>query len=422
MNELQDERIIPASGRLITIDILRGLAILWVVMYHLWAAAAEGYRFLPRPRFYYDAFWDRVLAGELVPALTAFTDLFFRLGNNGVTVFMVLSGVSLTISAMRSGGPLVPGSFYPNRLRKLLLPYWAGLLLYILTIAAIALYRVYADGGTFTHNFEWYILIHQGDPHQLAAAALMFPRALEFEYFFAPPEPLWFVFLLLQYYLLFPLLLPLVTRWGPLQFAVLGFAVSAVCSAWLIWEYGSIGARGYYWGGFFPFRFFEFAVGISIGYAMIEHGDLLRRLSRNMLFPLSLVAAGLALHTTGNWIDDSNGYWNAIGYPLITAGFASAVVAVVVCQPGFVLTSPLARLIAWVGPISYTVLIVNESFRILHRYLIVEGYQWTAGWWVFVVALYVPLTVLLAYPLAAVLGLVPKPAVGRTALVPAVTR
>jgi hypothetical protein len=41
--------------------------------------------------------------------------------------------------------------------------------------------------------------------------------------------------------------------------------------------------------------------------------------------------------------------------------------------------------------------------------LIFQGYQWTVGWWIYVAVLYVPLTVVLAYPLAVLLGLTPKP-------------
>ena len=107
-------------------------------------------------------------------------------------------------------------------------------------------------------------------------------------------------------------------------------------------------------------------------------------------------------------MDVRSGYWEAFSYQLVTAGFAALVLTLVVVRPGAILTSSPLRLIALIGTISYTVLIVNESFLYLNFYLIIQGYQWTAGWWFFVVVLYVPLTVILAYPLARVLGLVPK--------------
>jgi peptidoglycan/LPS O-acetylase OafA/YrhL len=228
-------------------------------------------------------------------------------------------------------------------------------------------------------------------------------------YFTAPSPTLWFVPLLLQYYLLFPALLAVLKRVGPVMFAVLAFAVSVGSTWWLIWEYDSLGLHPQLWGAWFPFRGFEFAVGMAIGYVLLERPSLAHRLSAAWPTPIAIVIAGVALHTVGSMLDDRDGYWNAFGYPLLTAGFAAVMFVVLTVRPGFVLSSAPFRLIAWIGVISYTVLIVNESFFHMNKYLIIEGYQWSAGWWFFVVVLYVPVTVLLAYPLAVVLGLTGKP-------------
>jgi peptidoglycan/LPS O-acetylase OafA/YrhL len=407
MNESRDEPIIPADGRLITIDILRGLSILWVVVYHLWGPAAEGFA-LQLPRAYYERFWDRVSAGDALAASTAFTDLIFRLGYNGVTVFMILSGMSLTISSMRSRRPIPLLRWYPARLRKLLIPYWAAWCLYLATLAIVALYRTNADGGTFSHNFQYLGLARMIDFEHARAGLLIIPRALDESFVGAPSPTLWFVVLLLQYYLLFPLLLPLLRRVGPVAFAAMALALSVAASAWLISAHGSLGARGNWWSMWFPFRFFEFGIGMVIGYAMVEYPRALRRALGARLAMVALVVLGLGMHTWGSWIDVRSGYWESFGYQLVTAGFAALVLALVVVRPGAILTSSPLRLIALIGTISYTVLIVNESFLYLNFYLIIQGYQWTVGWWFFVVALYVPLTVILAYPLAVVLGLVPK--------------
>jgi hypothetical protein len=54
------------------------------------------------------------------------------------------------------------------------------------------------------------------------------------------------------------------------------------------------------------------------------------------------------------------------------------------------------------------VLIINGSFFLINDYLILERHQWSLFWWYYIVVLYVPLTIVLAYPLSAVLGLLPK--------------
>jgi hypothetical protein len=46
--------------------------------------------------------------------------------------------------------------------------------------------------------------------------------------------------------------------------------------------------------------------------------------------------------------------------------------------------------------------------RILNHYFLVQGWEYSAGWWYFIVVIYVPVGVVLAYPLASVLGLLPK--------------
>jgi len=403
-----DERIIPADGRLITIDILRGLAILWVVVYHLWGTSATGFGYIPTPRVYYQRFWERLSSGQLLAASTASTDLVFRLGNNGVTVFMILSGVSLTISAMRSPRTVPLWRYYQPRLRKLLIPYWVAFFIYCGTLAAVGFYRTHVDGGTFTHNFQYLGLAKIMSAERARASLLIYPRGLDASYLLAPPATLWFVALMIQYYLLFPLLLPVLTRVKPASFALLSLAVSVLASGWLIASYGTLGARGEWWSVWFPFRFFEFGIGMAIGYAVVAYPGAIKRVFTGAPALLALAALGIALHTWGSWIADYGGYRGAISYQLVTAGFAALALALIIARPGAILTSQPMRLIAFIGTISYAVLIVNESFLYLNDYVIINGDQWTEGWWIFVVAMYVPLTVLFAYPLARVLGLLPK--------------
>jgi peptidoglycan/LPS O-acetylase OafA/YrhL len=335
-----------ADGRLITIDILRGLAILWVVLYHIWGVSAVGIGLLPPPRTYYERLWTRVSEGDAIGASTAFTDALFRVGNNGVTVFMILSGVSLTISAMRSPRPLSMRRYYPLRLRRLLVPYWVAWVLFIATLAGVAAYHTQAAGGSFTSNFEELGPI---DFASARAGLLLVPRGIEAEHWFAPSPTLWFVLLLVQYYLLFPLLLPVLRRVGPLAFAALALCVSAGSSAWLIWAYGGVAARLYWWNMWFPFRFFEFGIGMAVGYAMVVYPATLRRIFGDARVAAVLLAVAVAMHTAGGWIDAREGYWDAISYDVLVAGLAIAVVALGAARPGRVLQSAPARLVAWIG-------------------------------------------------------------------------
>jgi peptidoglycan/LPS O-acetylase OafA/YrhL len=281
--------------------------------------------------------------------------------------------------------------------------------LYVATLACLAVYRTQADGGTYMRNFQYLGFGKLLDLDRVVAGLLIVPRGLDRQYLSAPSPTLWFVLLLAQYYLLFPPLSALLRRVGPIAFVAVMGVTSVGSTAWLIYEYGSVAAQTHYWAAWFPFRLLEFGAGMAIGYVMVYRPEVMRAVASSPFVLLAIVAAGVGLHTVGSMIDDTFGYWNAIAYPLVTAGFAAVAFAVVSMRPGAVLSSMPLRLIAFIGTISYTVLIVNESFLYLNDYFVLHGDQWSVGWWYFIVVLYVPLTVILAYPLAVVLGLVPKP-------------
>ena len=105
MDDGKERRRRPGDGRIVAIDILRGVAILWV-------------RALPplgRPGVLPGASRASTTSssrGRCGTArgpwriFTAFTDLLFRDGFEGVPLFMMISGISLTIAAYRAGDAL----------------------------------------------------------------------------------------------------------------------------------------------------------------------------------------------------------------------------------------------------------------------------------------------------------------------------
>ncbi|MDQ2798826.1 MAG: acyltransferase family protein, partial [Armatimonadota bacterium] len=104
--------------RLEFLDGLRGLAALYVVLFHAFQTTTQ------------------VTASD-TPTLDA--ALIWRIGHPAVSVFIVLSGFCLMLPVVRAGGGTLRGGvrdYLARRARRILPPYYAALLLSALFLAA----------------------------------------------------------------------------------------------------------------------------------------------------------------------------------------------------------------------------------------------------------------------------------------------
>lgn len=407
------DRVDTSSGRLPSIDILRGLAIVWVVLFHLWGDI----EFFPgAPSDYYTSFTNEVSGGSAWSAFTALTDLLFRLGFQGVPLFMMISGVSLTVSAYRAGD-VTWTRFFRHRFQKLMIPYWAGVILTYGVIGAIAWRQAsigdVAFGDAFTGGvtISRYSIVNVDGGVAYASFALV-PRLMRPEWFFAPQLALWFVGLIAQYYLLFPLLFFVMRRAGVVPFVLLTFALTVGANWWIVDRYGAPEFKFALVTGWAPFRLFEFTAGMAIGWLLAApSGERQRTLAvvRHPATIVLLLALGLAAHTTGDLLIGrwTARYWQSLALPLSTLGLAMLVLPLLVRRPGRFEASIAMRGLIAIGVMSYTVLIVSDAMRLVASQVRVENGE-GAIWWMFLVAVYMPVTVLLAWPMARFLGLIPE--------------
>ena len=409
--EPPNSRVRAGSSRLSSIDALRGAAILWVILFHLWGDIKF---FPPVPHDYYMRFTDRVREGGVWPALTAFTDILLRDGFEGVSLFMMLSGLSLTLVAYRGGGVTSWPRFFVHRFRKLMLPYWAGVAITYAVIAAIA-WRQASIGGTdfaaqlqhgVTISLRTHIII---DRDVALASVTLLPRLLHDDRFFAPQLALWFVGLLAQYYLLFPVLFVLMRRMGLVPFLITTFAVTALANCWVLYQYRYLELQFRLVTGWAPFRLFEFTSGMAIG-AIIADPARAAALAA-LRHPPVIIAAllvGFAAHTAGDLLIGQwdVGYWQALALPLVTLGMGLLALPIVTKRPSASDGWLPVRALAAAGVMSYTVLIINDPMRLIASQVRLEQAP-AALWWGFLVAVYIPVTLILAWPLARALGLLP---------------
>jgi peptidoglycan/LPS O-acetylase OafA/YrhL len=164
----------PARRRVAGLDGIRGLAAVFVVVNHIFLRTFPGY---PVDRAPFWAAW-------------------FIYGRFAVVVFIVLSGLSLALSPARHGWRLDRVSrFAYRRAKRILPPYWAALL--------------------FSIAVAWLIVPPPGQPAPDAKSVLV--NGLLVQNVVGAPSPnraFWSIAVEAQLYVVFPLLLLMVRRFG----------------------------------------------------------------------------------------------------------------------------------------------------------------------------------------------------------------
>jgi peptidoglycan/LPS O-acetylase OafA/YrhL len=398
------------DGRIVTIDVLRGLAILWVMTFHLYADMIQ--RADAEPRHLYPAVRDRLAEGAPLHALTALAELVMSMGYQGVPLFMMLSGLSLTLSAhRRREAPLLRG--YLERGRRLLVPYWTATMLTVATIAAVALLQMLLHGGSY-HD-QWFgVTLARTVAVNTRLDDVLYTLSVFGWLFRDKPVTiavgsLWFVQMLVVYYVVFPFALRLLERVGPWRFLLLGLAFTLAARGWFVflpphWIDPLSRTRLLY---VFPlFRASEFFMGMSLGYLLTRHRAQVAEWVRSPFDIAGIVVMALLLQMFGAMLKTETDLLSVLGDPAIQIAMALFIVPVLFKAPGRLEVSAFAAVTAFVGTVAYAALIVNDQMRYLASFLRQEELP-RAAWWFFLVVIYIPMGTLLAYPLAKVLGLLP---------------
>jgi peptidoglycan/LPS O-acetylase OafA/YrhL len=170
-------------GRVAGLDGIRGLAALYVVLYHVFLRAWSGY-----PGGVHAPFWATLLS----------------YGRGAVAIFIVLSGFSLGLGPARSGWRLGPVATYAHRRAwRILPPYWAAL-----GFSLVMTWYVVAQPGWAVPNGKSvavYGLLVQ-DAFSMGGPSHAFWSAG------SPNRAFWSIAIEAQLYVLLPVLLLLVRR------------------------------------------------------------------------------------------------------------------------------------------------------------------------------------------------------------------
>src|SRR5882762_1085154 len=183
--------------RLLWLDISKALAISWVVYFHFFNTCFEHAQFPP-------ADWSSLAAG-VVTILRMIWLKISGIGFHAVGVFIVLSGWALMESTARraESGSLKWGNWYRARFLRLYPMYWVAHLVYLVSPFVARLEPV--DSRII-----------------LSLLGLRFiDITMNFMYLNAA---WWYFSMLIQFYLIFPLLFWAANRLGPLLFLMIACA------------------------------------------------------------------------------------------------------------------------------------------------------------------------------------------------------
>jgi peptidoglycan/LPS O-acetylase OafA/YrhL len=313
----------PARERLAFLDGLRGLAALYVVLFHAMVEAHASGR-----------------SGSH-PAVAAFAAL--RHGHYAVDVFIVLSGYCLMRPVARDPGGRLAGGFVGylgRRARRIVPPYYAALgLCWLLAATVPALGR--RGGG------PWDVALPTGGVG-VVASHLLLVQNWGPGWIYRIDPPAWTVATEWQIYLLFPALITLWRRAGPAATVAIAFGLG--------WAIAGLGLAV---SNPAMVRLCPWLLGLfALGMAAAADGDGQGPLRR----PLGWVAAAVVALGVPTWLDAPNR--DVMLADPIVGGLAALLIARLVRRSGRGESSPMLRLLSSraacrLGSISYSLYLIH---------------------------------------------------------------
>ena len=313
--------------RLLWIDISKGLAILFVAYFHFFRTYFEHGVLAP-------ADWSNLSAG----ALTILRLVWFKvsgLGFHAVGVFIILSGWTLMHSTTRraESGVIAWGSWYRARFVRLYPMYWVAHLVYFVSPFVARLEPV----------------------DDRIILSLLGLRFINIEMNFMYLNAAWWYFgMLIQFYLIFPLLFLAARKLGASIFLLLACALGFFVRYLMLDVYPVHGL----WtlGGFAVCRLPEFALGMALG---MWHATSTPRLESVLLRGPGLIA-GLLLYPLALKLYD-----NGIAYVFCDFGTGMCCFLVIVGIAGLIShLAGLAKLLGLVGLYSYGLYLIHQPYVI----------------------------------------------------------
>ena len=285
------------SDRFESLDAIKAFALLWICIVH-WTERLFGGWYIANPGNFWPPLADRV--AQLMPVsghgiwdipLSLLLD-FGRAGDQGVQLFLIVSGFGLTWALPQPKGGDTPGwgGFYRRRLSRIYPEYWMAHLMVL--AGALATRRALQSDATFFFS----LLGIRVTPDLLYSVS----------------PPWWYIGLILQLYAVYPLLWSPLRQLGPVRFLLVTLGVSLAIRTIGLWAFADLVPEWDYldaWarGAVFVTRLPEFAFGMALAvWAWSSPQSWMARLRSGGMLTLAatgyVVATALSASLLGNGI------------------------------------------------------------------------------------------------------------------------
>lgn len=330
---MPDVNPISAKPRLEWLDVIKGISILWIVVFHFYGTYIHDEPPSPTGPAYYRNYLTYCGArgglSTVACVVEATAVAVVRFGYHAVGVFLLLSGfgLTLTLAAAPAAGWL---SWYRRRLLRLFPMYWVAHLIYLVS-------PFVARPEPIDYRF---LLSALGDR--------VYPIYTIFYY----ANPAWWYFgLLLQLYLIFPVLFRLLQALGTTRFLLLCGAATVVTRYVFVNVIPLPGA--YVQGAFFGARLWEFAAGMALGsVARVSSTRVFE-----LLFQPKMLAMGIFLYAVGLY-----SYGSMTTYALTDGLIGTGLFVILAHLARVIVAGGTHRALALIGAYSYGLYLIHQPY------------------------------------------------------------
>ncbi|MFZ2055452.1 MAG: acyltransferase family protein, partial [Candidatus Aminicenantales bacterium] len=325
------------------LDLAKATAIAWIIFNHI-VERLFGYPYIGNPTEHWPSLVDRIR--QLTP-LEGFglwnvpvnlARYLGWLGDQGVTLFLIASGFGLTWGLLerRETAHLSAGAFFMRRAGRIYPPWWSVHLIFIASALVIGWGLSLTDIRTI-----------------LSFAGIRIIPGLF--YYFSPAW--WYVGLIIQLYLVFPLLWKGLHRVGPARLLVLATLLCFISRA-LGFVFFESYLDAWQRGGVFITRLAEFAFGMSFAWWLNRDQGGLRKRLRSWSF----VAPAIFIYILGLALSLSLAGMVLAPFLLGSTAF---IFAYLILSGKWAALLQRSVVLAWAGRHSYSLYLFHHPFVLL---------------------------------------------------------